>query len=127
MYAIIHNELSSNTLIKLSHSWYFICLFHADSLDEHDLQDVLLEIKSVSQVLKLGLALGLLISAIDKIRKDFGSVEEQKIQIIKYWLKRTEIIRKMQSHRPTWSQLADAVADEDVALSDSIRCKYCHS
>ena len=91
------------------------------------MQDVLMEIKPVSQVLRLGLALGLLISAIDKIRKDFASVEEQKIQIIKCWLKRIGIIRKMQSCRPTWSQLADAVADEDAALSDSIRCKYCHS
>ena len=78
----------------------------------------------MSQVLRLGLALGLLVSAIDKIRKDFASVEDQKIQVIKCWLKRTEIIRKMQSHRPSWSQLADAVADEDVSLSDSIRCKY---
>ena len=81
----------------------------------------------MSQVQSLGLALGLLISAIDKIQKDFASVKEQKIEVIKCWIKRTEIIRNMQSCRPTWSQLADAVADEDAALSDSIRCKYCHS
>ena len=112
---------------NLSHSWYFMCLFCTDSLDEHDLQDILEEIKSVSQVQSLGLALGLLISAIDKIQKDYASVKEQKVQVIKWWLRRTDIIRKMQSRHPTWSQLADAVADEDAALSDSIRFKYCHS
>ena len=80
----------------------------------------------MSQVQSLGLALGLLISAIEKIQKDFMSVKEQKVQVIKYWLKRTEIIRKMQKSPPTWSQLADAVADEDAALSDCIRCKYCN-
>ena len=51
-------------------------------------------------------------------------MKEQKIEVIKYWLKRREIIRDMQSHPPTWSQLADAVAEEDVALSDHIRHKY---
>ena len=95
-------------------------------VDEHDLQEVLKEIKAVSQVQSLGLALGLLISAIEKIQKDFTSVNEQKIQVIKYWLKRREIIRKMESCPPTWSQLAEAVADEDAALSDYIRCKYCN-
>ena len=94
-------------------------------LDEHDLQRVLTEIKSVSEVESLGLNLGLLISAIDEIQKDFATVKKQRIQIIKYWLKRTEIIQEMQACPPTWSQLADAVADEDSALSDRIRSKYC--
>ena len=89
------------------------------------MQKVLKEIKSLSEVQSLGLALGLLITAIDKIRKDFATVEEQKIQVIKYWLKRREIIQDMQSCPPTWSQLADAVAEEDVSLSDRIRQKYC--
>ena len=100
-------------------------LFHSDSLDEHDLQDVLEEIKSVTQVQSLGLALGLLISAVDEIQNNFRSVKEQKVRVIKCWLKRTEIIRKRQSCPPTWSQLADAVANDDVALGDSIRRKYC--
>ena len=100
-------------------------LFRPDFIDVHDLQEVLSEIKSVSQVQNLGLALGLLVTAVDEIRKDFTSVKEQKIQVIKCWLKRTDIIRKMQSCPPTWSQLADAVAEDDVALSKSIRQKYC--
>ena len=88
------------------------------------MQEVLQEIKGVSQVQNLGLGLGLLVSAVEKIQKDCKSVNEQKIQVTKYWIKRTEIIRKMQPHPPTWSQLADAVADEDAALSDQIRQKY---
>ena len=103
----------------------FINVFHFVSLDEHNLQRVLMEIKSVSQVRSLGLALGLLITAVDEIQKDCATVKEQKIQIIKYWLKRIEIIREMQACPPTWSQLADAVANEDVALSNQIRSKYC--
>ena len=125
MYALMSNEILNIHFKNLNHSWYFMCFLHTDSLDEHDLQGILAEIKSVSQVQSLGLALGLLVSAIDKIQKDFSTVKEQKIQVIKFWLKRTEIIRNMQSRNPTWSQLADAVADEDAALSDSIRCKYC--
>ena len=112
---------------NLSYFLVFHARLHAVSLDEHDLQEVLREIKSISQVKSLGLALGLLISAIEEIQKDFTSVKEQKIEVIKCWLKRTEIIQKMQSCPPTWSQLADAVADEDAALSDHIRHKYCES
>ena len=103
----------------------FMNVFHFVSLDEHDMQKVLMEIKSVSEVQSLGLALGLLITAIDEIRKDFATVKEQKIRIIKYWLKRLHIVREKQEFPPTWSDLADAVADEDVALSGHIRSKYC--
>ena len=94
-------------------------------LDEHDLQRVLTEIKSVSEVESLGLNLGLLMSAINEIQKDFTTVKKQRIQIINRWLRRAEIIREMQAFPPTWSQLADAVADEDSALSHHIRSKYC--
>ena len=90
------------------------------ALDEHDLQRVLMEIKSVSEVESLGLNLGLLMSAINEIQKDFMTVKKQRIQIISRWLRRTEIIREMQACPPTWSQLADAVADEDSTLSDHI-------
>ena len=79
----------------------------------------------MSQVQSLGLNLGLLASAIEKIQKDFASVKEQKIELIKYWLRRREIIRNMQSCPPTWSQLADAVDEDNFALSKSIRSKHC--
>ena len=86
-----------------------------------------MEIKSVSQVQSLGLALGLLASAIEKIQKDYVLLKEQKIELIKCWLRRREIIRQMQSCPPTWSQLAEAIAEDDVALSKSIRSKHCTS
>ena len=111
---------ASSVCNELHHSWHYQHLFLPDSLDEHDLQSVLTEIKSVSQLQSLGLALGLLASAIEKIRKEFTSVKEQKIELIKCWLRRMENIREMQSCPPTWSQLADAVAEDDVALSNSI-------
>ena len=52
-------------------------------------------------------------------------MKEQKIEVIKCWLKHREIIRDMQSCPPTWNQLADAVAEEDAALGDRIRHQYC--
>ena len=99
-------------------------VFDPVSIDEHDLQKVLTKIKAVSKVESLGKGLGLLMSAIDVIQKEFVRLEEQKIEIIKYWLKRINLIHEMQPCPPTWSQLADAVADEDSELSDHIRCKY---
>ena len=96
-------------------------LFHYT--DEHDLQKVLREIRSVSHVQNLGLALGVLMSLIDKTREDYALVEDQKIEVMYCWLRRTDILREKQSCLPTWSELADAVADENVALSEEIRRK----
>ena len=95
------------------------------SLDEQDLRKVLTEIKSVNQVQDLGLALGLLPSAIDEIQKDLATVKDQRREVIKYWLNRRQIIRDLKSCPPTWSQLADAVAEENAALGDCIQCQYC--
>ena len=81
-------------------------LFLLDSLGEHDLLEVLTKIDSVNEVEFLGLALGLLITVIEKIQVNFAPVREQKIEIIKCWLKGTKVI---QSHPPpTWSHVADA-------------------
>ena len=86
---------------------------------------VILEIKSVTGVLSLGLNLGLLKSTNDKIQKNHKSLDEQKIEVIHCWLKRTDIIREKCSHPPTWSQLSDAVANENSALSEYHWEKYC--
>ena len=118
----MHALLSCN---NLHYSWHDLHFFFSDPLDEHDLDEVLVEITAVSQVQSLGLALGLLPSAIEKIQIDFTLVNEQKTELIKCWLRRKEIIRKKQSCLPTWSQLVDAVARVDVALSESIRSKHC--
>ena len=89
------------------------------------MQDVIAEIKSLNQVMSLGLELGLIITAIEQIQKEFPSLKEQKIKVIMYWIQRKEIIPKMQSSPPTWRQLADAVAEEDPALDNRIRSKFC--
>ena len=47
-------------------------------------------------------------------------MKEQKIKLITYWLKRLEVIQKMQGSPLTQSQLADSVAEDDITLSNSI-------
>ena len=54
-------------------------------------------------------------------------VKDQKVQVIKCWLTRTKLIEERQTSPPTWTQLADAVANEDAALSERIRLKYCNN
>ena len=79
--------------------------FYPDSLDEHYLHRVFTAIKSLHQVQSLGLALALLAIAIKEIRAYFSLVKEQKIEIIKRWLKRMQIIHKMQGCSPTYSRV----------------------
>ena len=100
-------------------------IFNVVCLDEHDLQKVLTEIESVTEVESLGLNLGLLISMIDEIQQDYATVKKRRVQIIKCWLRRIGIIRDKQACPPTWSELAGAVAKQNRDLSDHIRSKYC--
>ena len=90
-----------------------------------DLQRILAEIHHVTQVVKLGLNLGLYMTAIVKIQTDHKDLGDQKTWIVYAWLQRQDIIPDMQSRLPTWSELADAVAKESTALSMTIRRKYC--
>ena len=90
-----------------------------------DLQRILVEIHHVTQVVKLGLNLGLYMPAIVKIQTNHKDLGDQKTWIIYAWLQRQDIIPDMQSQLPTWSELADAVAKESTALSMDIRRKYC--
>ena len=92
-----------------------------------DLQRILAEIHNVTQVMKLGLNLGLYMPAIKKIQTDNRDLDDQKAWIVCAWLQRQDIIPDMQSHLPTWSELADAVAKESTALSMTIRLKYCNT
>ena len=95
-------------------------------VDEDDMQRILPEIKAVHNVENLGLALSVCWStnSIERIQKDNQSIKNQKIQVIYHWLTRTDIIRGKQSILPKWSELADAVNNENAALSKNIRCKY---
>ena len=92
---------------------------------EHDLQLVLEEVHQITSIEKLGLNLGLHISAIDILRDQYRSPEEQKTRILLYWLQRKDIVPHKQSSIPTWGVLADAVARESIVLSCEIRAKYC--
>ena len=92
-----------------------------------DLQRILTEIHYVTQVMKLGLNLGLYMPAIVKIQTDHKDLADQKTWIVYAWLQRQDIIPDMQSRLPTWSELADAVAKENNDLSMDIRRKYCNT
>ena len=99
----------------------FLCVL----ADEDDLQRVLAELDCVVDVRGLGLFLGLRMSSLEKIRADEHSLEKQKVKVLHHWLTRKDIIRNKQEEVPKWSQLADAVARENRALSQRIRDKYC--
>ena len=92
-----------------------------------DLQRILEEIHHVTKVMSLGLNLGLYMPAIVKIQTDHKTLDDQKAWIVYAWLQRQDIIPDMQSHLPTWSELANAVAKESTALSMTIRHKYCNT
>ena len=70
---------------------------------------------------RLGLNLGIRMSALDKIKVDYPHLEGQKTRVVYYWLKRKDIVRRRQNELPTWDGLADAVASLDHALSEKIR------
>ena len=84
------------------------------------------ELQDISDVLQLGLALGIRKSALDKIKQDNTMLEKQKIEVIHYWLTRRDIVRKKQEECPGWSGLADAVARVNPSLSDNIRRRHPH-
>ena len=93
--------------------------------DGGDLHQVLEEVYDITEVVQLGLNLGLHPKAIVKIKLENKTLEDQKTWILFAWLERNDIVPKKQSCLPTWSELADAVAKESNALSRSIRLKYC--
>ena len=93
--------------------------------DEDDLDVIVTELKDISDVLKLGLALGIRKSALDKIMQDKINLEKQMIEVIHYWLTRREIVRQKQGECPAWSRLADAVDRLNPSLSEKIRHQHC--
>ena len=86
---------------------------------------IVTELKGITDVLELGLALGIRKSALDQIMQDNTKLEKQKIQVIHYWLTRKEIIRQKQRECPRWDGLADAVARVNPLLSNTIRHQHC--
>ena len=94
------------------------------TIGEHDLLKILNALEKISEVDLLGIRLGLQLSTVERISKECQSVEQKKVSIIKTWLRRNDIVPYLQSHCPTWTQLAEAVAKENVVVAETIRRKY---
>ena len=89
------------------------------------METVVNELNDITHVERLGLNLGIRMSALKKVKFDYPQLEEQMTNIIYYWLQRREIVRQKQSEHPTWSGLADAVHTLNPTLSKRIRRQYC--
>ena len=100
-------------------------LYETFPADEDDLDTIVSELHDVTEILKLGLALGLRKSALDRITKDNTNLEDQKIEVIHYWLTRKDIVRQKQGECLGWNILADAVERVNPALSRRIRHQHC--
>ena len=93
--------------------------------DEDDLETVVNELSDIADVERLGLNLGLRMSALKKIRIDYPQLEEQKTNVIFCWLQRRDIVQQRHNEHPTWGELAHAVHLLNPSLSGRIRHKHC--
>ena len=89
--------------------------------DEDDLDTIVTELQDVTDVLELGLALGLRKSSLDRIMQENTKLQKQMIEVVHYWLTRKDIVRQRQGECPGWSGLADAVYKVNPALSHKIQ------
>ena len=92
--------------------------------DEDDLDTVVTELKVVTDVMELGLALGIRKSSLDHIIQENTKLEKQKIEVIYYWITRKDIVRPRQGECPEWKGLADAVARVNPTLSHTIQNQH---
>ena len=93
--------------------------------DEDDLETVVAAVDGVTDAERLGLSLGIRLTALDKIKADYPQVEGRKTRVIHCWLIRSDIVRKRQNEHPTWDALVNAVATFNPALSKKIHDQYC--
>ena len=87
--------------------------------------EVIAELYNISDVSGLGLNLGIRMSALEIIEKDYRSSRDQLRMVIYHWLIRRGIGRQKQNEHPTWGALADAVSPINHALAMRVRDKYC--
>ena len=95
------------------------------SIDEDDLKTVVAVLDDIADVERLGLNLGIRLSALDKIKADYSQLEGRKMRLVHCWLKRKNIVRQEKNEHPTWDALASAVASLDPSLSERIREQHC--
>ena len=100
-------------------------LYKTFPTDEDDLDTVVSELHDVTDVMELGLALGIRKSSLDRIIQENTKLGKQKIEVIHYWLTRRDIVRKKQGECPGWIGLADAVAKVNPKLSLKIKDQHC--
>ena len=111
--------------VHLQEHIYKYSLYNNFSTDEDDLYMIVSELRDVTEVLKLGLALGIRKSALDKILQDSTNLEDRKIEVIHHWLTRRDIVRLKQGECPGWNALAVAIAEINPALSQRIQQRHC--
>ena len=99
-------------------------LYKTFPTDEDDLDPVVSELHDVTDVMELGLALGIRKSSLDRIIQENTKLGKQKIEVIHYWLTRRDIVRQKQGECPGWNGLADAVARVNPILSVRIQHKH---
>ena len=90
------------------------------------MQKVLDELENITDVPRLGLALGIHMASIQKIMAG-GPSSCPKSEIIYYWLTRKDIIPDKQDQVPNWSLLAEAVEKQNPALAQQICFKHCNN
>ena len=89
------------------------------------METVITELNDVTDIESLGLALGIRMSALEKIALNYSKPDKQKTKVIYYWLTRKDIVRQKEREFPTWDGIADAVARLNPSLSERIRCQHC--
>ena len=95
------------------------------STDEDDLETAVTELDNITDVEGLGLALGIRMSALEKIMLNCSNLDKQKTKVIYHWLIRKDIVRQRQGESPTWNGIADAVARLNPSLSERIHRRHC--
>ena len=100
-------------------------LYETFPTDEDDLDTIVSELQDVTDILKLGLGLGIRKSALDRIMQHNANLEDRKIEVIHYWLTRRDIVRQRQGDCPGWNALAGAIARVNPALSQRIQHQHC--
>ena len=92
---------------------------------ENDLQEVITELYDISDVMHLGLALGIRMSTVEMIATDCHSSKKTLTTVIYHWLIRRDIVPQKQYEHPTWDVLATAVNCINHSLAVKIHHKYC--
>ena len=88
------------------------------------MESIVTELDGITDVVLLGLDLGIRMSTLSRIMGEYSTLERQITEVIYHWLKRENIIRQKQNERPTVGVLTDAVAKRSTALARKIRHKY---